>query len=151
MQYRLATSADIELLVSERLKFIEVDECNDNYSLIRDNCYTYFTDSFANNSCDVILAEDDGKCIGTGIIFYYNSVPSAFNITGKNAYVTSMFVEPNYRSRGVGTAILNKLIEMAESKKYEIIMLNASELGKPMYKKVGFVDSRNGMILDRRK
>lgn len=30
-------------------------------------------------------------------------------------------------------------------------MLNASELGKPMYKKVGFVDSRNGMILDRRK
>lgn len=151
MQYRLATSADIELLVSERLKFIEVDECNDNYSLIRDNCYTYFTDSFANNSCDVILAEDDGKCIGTGIIFYYNSVPSAFNITGKNAYVTSMFVEPNYRRRGVGTAILNKLIEMAESKKYEIIMLNASELGKPMYKKVGFVDSRNGMILDRRK
>lgn len=151
MQYRLATSADIELLVSERLKFIEVDECNDNYSLIRDNCYTYFTDSFANNSCDVILAEDDGKCIGTGIVFYYNSVPSAFNITGKNAYVTSMFVEPNYRRRGVGTAILNKLIEMAESKKYEIIMLNASELGKPMYKKVGFVDSRNGMILDRRK
>lgn len=151
MKYRFATNEDIDLLVAERLKFIEVDESSDNYNSLKNNCYKYFMNAFATNSCDVVLAEDDGKCIGTGIIFYYNSVPSAFNVTGKNAYITSMYVEPTYRRRELGTAILNALMEMAESKGYEIIMLNASEMGKTLYKKVGFVDSRNGMILDRRK
>lgn len=151
MQYRFATSEDIELLVSERLKFVEVDESCSEYKLIKDNCYAYFSEALKCGSCDVILAENDGKCVGTGIIFYYNSVPSTFNITGKNAYVTSMYVAPECRRNGIGSAILSKLLEKAESKGYEIIMLNASELGKPMYQKFGFADSKNGMILDRRK
>jgi len=151
MQYRFATSDDIELLVSERLKFIDVNENNGDYNSIKDNCYIYFSDAIKSDSCDVILAENDGKCVGTGIIFYYNSVPSAFNVTGKNAYITSMYVEPNYRRNGIGSTILSKLLEKAGSRGYEIIMLNASELGKPMYQKFGFADSKNGMILDRRK
>ena len=45
MQYRFATGDDIELLVSERLKFIEVNESSDDYNLIKSNCYTYFFDA----------------------------------------------------------------------------------------------------------
>ena len=37
MQYRFATGDDIELLVSERLKFIEVNESSDDYNLIKSN------------------------------------------------------------------------------------------------------------------
>ena len=151
MQYRLASRDDIELLVFERLKFIEINEKDNDYLTVKENCYTYFESAFANGSCDVVLADDNGKCVGTGIIFYYNSVPSAFNVTGKNAYVTSMYVEPEYRRRGIGMTILNKLLETAERKGYAIIMLHASEMGMPMYRKAGFTESKSGMILDRRK
>lgn len=151
MKYRLATFDDINLLVSERLRFIEINETDDNYGLIKNNCDTYFKKAFSENTCDVILAEENGRCIGTGIIFYYDSVPSAFNVTGKNAYITSMYVEPEYRCRGIGRNILNELIKLADEKEYKIIMLNASDMGKPMYKKAGFVESCNGMILDKRE
>lgn len=148
MHYRTATYEDIDLLVLQRLNFIEVDENSENYDSIKDNCYLYFETAFNNNTCDVILAEDNGKCVGTGIVFYYKSVPSVLNITGKNAYITSMYVEPDYRCKGIGTDILTKIVEKAVSREYKIIMLNASDMGKPMYKKMGFVEIQNGMMLD---
>lgn len=46
--------------------------------------------------------------------------------------------------------MLYKLIKKALEKGYKIIMLNASEMGKPLYEKMGFVESRNGMILEVR-
>lgn len=150
MNYRMATREDIDLLVSQRLNFIEVDENNTAYNEIRDNCYAYFEKALTENTCDVIIAEDTGKCVGTGIVFYYDSVPSAFNVTGKNAYITSMYVAPDYRRQGIGSTILDKMIGVAMEKGYRIIMLNASDMGKPMYQKRGFVKTSNGMILDKR-
>ena len=150
MNYRKATNNDINLLVEQRLKFIEIDKEDNRYETIKENCYLYFENALLNNKCDVILAEENTICIGTGIVFYYESVPSAFNVTGKNAYITSMYVEPQYRRKGIATNILNRIIEVAMEKEYRIIMLNASEMGRPIYKKMGFVDSNNGMILDKR-
>ena len=154
MTYRMATLEDIDLLVAMRLRFLEMDRKEnrnvDVYNTIRDNCYTYFRKALADNTCDAVLAETVGECVGTGILFYYDSVPSAFNVTGKNAYITGMYVEPDYRGRGIGTAILNKVVETALKKEYKVIMLNASDMGKPMYEKMGFTKSVNGMILDRR-
>lgn len=151
MNYRTATIDDLDLLVYQRLKFIEVDENSNDYNIIKDNCFLYFKKAIDNDTCDVILAEDYGKCIGTGIIFYYDSVPSSFNHTGKNAYITSMYVEQDYRCHGIGMTILEKLVEKAEARGYKIIMLNASDMGKSIYKKLGFVEIKNGMLLDTRK
>lgn len=151
MKYRIATINDIDLLVYQRLKFIEVEENSNDYNTIRNNCCMYFKKAIGDNTCDVILAEKGAKCVGTGIIFYYDSVPSTFNPTRKNAYITSMFVEQDHRCQGIGTTILEMLVEKAEIRGYQVIMLNASDMGKPIYKKLGFVEIKNGMILDTRK
>jgi predicted acetyltransferase len=44
--------------------------------------------------------------------------------------------------------MLQQLIEISKQKGYPIIMLNASEMGKALYKKFGFKDIQNGMILN---
>lgn len=147
MDYRFADRKDIRLLVSKRMEFLEVDEKNSDYEELEANCFLYFKKAMQEKECDIVLAEEDGMCVGTGIIFYYDSVPSVFNITGKNAYITSMYVQPEYRRIGIAQKILYKLIKAAYEKEYKIIMLNASEMGKPLYKKMGFVESKNGMIL----
>ena len=150
MNYRFATNQDIDMLVLQRLNFLEIYENDSNYEEIRDNCYDYFQNAIEQELCDIVLAQEGDLCIGTGIIFYYDSVPSVFNVTGKNAYVTSMYVLPGYRRQGIGNAILNLLISKAADRGYVIIMLNASEMGKPMYEKIGFKELQNGMLLDRR-
>ncbi len=150
MNYRLATKEDIDLLVSQRLDFIKVYEDNEKYEILKANCYTYFKNAFANDSCDVVLAEKDGTCIGTGIVFYYDSVPSPFNISGKNSYITSMYVEPSYRRKGIGAKILERVIECVKKRGVKVVFLSASEMGRPLYEKRGFADSKNGMLLDLR-
>ena len=151
MQYRMATCNDIDLLVSQRLDFIKVNKDNEKYETLKENCYAYFTKAFANDSCDVVLAEADGICIGTGIVFYYDSVPSPFNITGKNSYITSMYVAPSYRRKGIGAELLERVIACAKKRGVTVMFLSASEMGRPMYERRGFTDSKNGMLLDLRE
>lgn len=148
LKYRFADTNDLDLLVQLRLDFIEADRENEQYDIIKENCYSYFQTSLQNGFCDVILAEAEEIIVGTGIVFYYNSVPSTFNITGKNAYVTSMYVKEEYRRKGIATTILKQLIDVSNKKGYPIIMLNASEIGKALYKKFGFTEILNGMILN---
>lgn len=147
MKYRFANKNDIDLLVQLRLDFLKIDKNYKDYDTIKDNCYSYFQDALSKALCDIILAEDDEIIVGTGIIFYYNSVPSIFNISGKNAYVTSMYVKEEFRRRGIAMNMLSHLIEVSKQKGYPIIMLNASEMGKALYNKFGFTEIQNGMIL----
>lgn len=148
LKYRFADSNDIDLLVQLRLDFLEMDKENKQYEVIKENCYSYFHNALSEGLSDVILAEDEEMVVGTAIIFYYQSVPSAFNMTGRNAYVTSMYVNEEYRRKGIATTMLKKLIDVSNKKGYPIIMLNASEMGKALYKKLGFTEILNGMILN---
>lgn len=148
LKYRFADTNDLDLLVQLRLDFLEMDKENKQYEVIKENCYSYFHNALSEGLSDVILAEDEEMVVGTAIIFYYQSVPSAFNMTGRNAYVTSMYVNEEYRRKGIATTMLKKLIDVSNKKGYPIIMLNASEMGKALYKKFGFTEILNGMILN---
>ena len=151
MIYKHAELKDVDLLVRFRLSFIEVYSDSSDYDIICKNCRRYFQNSLSEGSCDAIIAEDSGNCIGTGIIFYYTSVPSKFNPTGKNAYITNLYVDSSYRRKGIGISILDHLVKLAVSKEYFIIMLNSTESGRPLYEKYGFREIENGMIIDGRK
>lgn len=145
--YRNATIDDLDFLVESRLDFIHISYTDENYKLIKSNLYLYFEHGLKESQCDIILAEVASSVIGTGIIFYYNSVPSLFNPWGKNAYITSIFVNENYRRQGIASIILDKLIKTALLKEYHIFMLQETDMGKPLYEKYGFHEGKKGMIL----
>lgn len=156
MNYRYADEQDLDFLVKSRLEFtygmrnMWEGDSSEEYEKLKENCETYFRRAMAEDTCDVVLAEENGSCVGTGIIFYYFSVPSAFNMEGKNAYITSLYVKPECRRMGIGSTILKRLIQSASQRGYDIVMLSASKLGKPMYEKMGFQEIENNMILDGR-
>lgn len=129
------------------MEFIEITDNNPNYEILKDNIHQYFINSLRNEEVDIILALSNEEVVGTGIIFYYNSVPSAMNLTGKNAYITSMYVKETHRNNGIGSQILKQLISLAADRKYPVIMLNSSDMGRPLYQKLGFTNIENGMIL----
>lgn len=145
--YRNATINDMDFLVESRLDFIHVFKSEADYQLLKNSIQNYFENGFKENQFDIILAEYENSIIGTGIIFYYDAVPSSFNPWGKNAYITSMFVNENYRRRGIATKILDKLIQISKSKGYHVFILQESDMGRALYEKYGFQEGRKGMIL----
>lgn len=74
---------DLDFLVESRLDFIYISSADENYELIKKNLYLYFEKSLEEKQCDIVLAEFNFLVIGTGNVFYYDSVPSLFNPWGK--------------------------------------------------------------------
>lgn len=151
MTIRYATPEDAALLTEMRLRFMGVSPSRSDYFRLRQNCSDYFASALPQGRCDAVLAEVDGQCIGTGVIFYYDSMPSTFNPEGRNAYITSMYVEPEYRRRGIARQMLQYLVSRAGEKGYGVIMLSASDMGRPLYEQCGFEALTRNMLLDTRK
>lgn len=147
INYRLAEKSDIDNLVRLRAEFIGLNKSHEAFEEVYENIKGYFEDKILTKECVTILAEDENSIIGTGIAFFYESVPSLSNISGKNAYITSMYVKEEYRRMKIGSTILGKLIEISKINHAQFIMLNATEIGRKLYNQYGFKDIENGMIL----
>lgn len=70
----------------------------------------------------------DGKIIGTGNVF----------LKGKVGWLANIIVDEKFRGRGYGMKMTVFLIDFLESKGCETQLLIATELGEPVYQKVGF-------------
>ena len=138
MDYRIAVEKDIDFLVQSRMDFIEIGSAHLGYGFMQKSCLHYFQESFENGSFEAVIAEEDGRLAGLGMIFYYRSVPSQLNPTGWNGYITNLFVEEPFRKQGVGTELIQRLVRQAKKRNCYIIMLHASEMGMPVYEKMGF-------------
>lgn len=149
VEYRNATINDLEILVSSRLDFININitEDMDEYDSLKIAIQNYFIDSLKKETCDIVLGEIDTNLVATGIVFYYDSVPSKFNPNGKNAYITSMYVDERFRRQGIASTILGRLLCQAHEKGYNVFILQESEMGRQLYEKFGFIKGNAGMIL----
>lgn len=75
-----------------------------------------------------LIAEFDETIFGLGAIFVFQDVCS----------IGYMSVLPEFRQKGVGTEIFNKLIDAAKKVGCKTFLLYASKLGEPIYHKFGF-------------
>ncbi|MBK1812093.1 GNAT family N-acetyltransferase [Clostridium sp. YIM B02505] len=148
LSYRFTDEKDVHLLVSLRLDFLELIPTDENYYEIKENLKKYFEEKMANKSCVVMLAEDNAAIIGTGMLFFYDSVPSIKNKTGKSAHITNLYVHQSYRKQKIGTLILTKLVEFAREKECYDILLNASYDSKELFSRHGFKKEENSMIYE---
>jgi GNAT superfamily N-acetyltransferase len=148
LTYRFADDSDVKLLASLRLDFLELVPTDDEYYEIRENLKDYFKTKLSTGQCVVMLAEDDAAIIGTGILFFYDTIPSVSNRTGRCGYIESLYVHPAYRRQKIGTLLLTKLVEFAREKECLAIMLNATEESKNLYSRHGFNAKDNYMIYE---
>lgn len=81
---------------------------------------------------DVLVAYLNGKAAGTVAIY---------RMDDKHCELKSMFVEPQFRSGGVASALCKKVIELAELQGYSAVRLTTGERQLParsLYERLGF-------------
>ncbi|HUX36626.1 MAG TPA: GNAT family N-acetyltransferase [Rectinemataceae bacterium] len=87
-----------------------------------------------------ILAE--GADATTGEAFEGRPRPAGMGglvVMGETAYIGLVATDPGLQGRGVATLVMRRLIEAAWSRGCARILLDASEAGRPLYEKLGFV------------
>ena len=150
IEYRRATPDMLELLVRTRIEVLRaanlLDACVD-MSEVAAQSEAYYREALANGSHTGILAFDGDRFAGAGGVSYYRVMPTFHNPSGRCAYIMNMYVRPDYRRRGIATAILDLLVTEAREKGAGRIALEATEAGRPLYEKYGFVPALSEMAL----
>jgi GNAT superfamily N-acetyltransferase len=81
-----------------------------------------------------------GRPLGSGAIWLTPSQPRPGRLAGPTMpYILSMFTEPAARGRGVASRIVHAMIAWATRRGFRRIFLHASEQGRSVYERLGFV------------
>ena len=78
--------------------------------------------------CFPIKVTIDNKIIGTGTAIIHHDV----------AWLAHILVHPDHRNQGIGQLITESLVVMAHTNSCDTLYLLATELGEPVYRKIGF-------------
>ncbi|MEN8116693.1 MAG: GNAT family N-acetyltransferase [Bacteroidota bacterium] len=78
-----------------------------------------------------LVAELDGKIVGS---------ITAINYNNEVAWIGMMLVYMEYRGRGISKQLLLQTIDESKNRGCKSIKLDATPAGRPVYKKIGFID-----------
>ena len=120
-----------------------------------DNNYN-FTESFIKSTEDffktadhsTMLAYDDENIIGCATMCYFNALPTSSCQTTKRCYLMNLYTKKDFRKQGIASTMLYMLIDEAKENGVSEILLNNDGHGIGLFKKYGFVNSENTIILN---
>ncbi len=146
MIYRLATIHEINTLADLRKQQL-ADEGISEDKDIDAELHNFFMKKMKDGTLVEWVAEENNVIIATAAIVFYEFPPSYTNESGIKGYITNMYTAPAYRGRGIAASLLDKLRTEAKERKVQLLWLNASKMGRPVYQKIGFKDSYDWMEL----
>ena len=142
---RLATWADIPVLVTHRRKMFEdmaalrgeradragLDAMDAAYASLL--CY-----EIPAGSTRVWVIEAGGQIMASGALKFIDWLPRPDGQRRGLVYVHSVYTEPDHRRQGLARRILNAMIDYCRDNGWLRVSLHASEMGRGLYEDLGF-------------
>lgn len=144
MNIRKASIIDIDILIKLRLDFlVAVDNLTaDEEPLIRSQLTTYYT-KHINNDFVAILAETVDNVVSAAFLVISERPASRALISGKTGTLINVLTYPKYRRNGFATKVICQIIDEAKQLGVSWIDLSATQEGKPLYEKLGFIELKS--------
>lgn len=132
---RIAQPEDNALVLDFIKKIAAYEKCSNE--VVADEA-TLYQSLFVEKAAEVLIAEEDGTPIGFALFFHNFST-----FTGrKGLYLEDLFILPEKRGRGYGTAILKHLAQLAKQRncgRMEWICLDWNAPALKVYRKIGAI------------
>ena len=149
-EYKRATMEDIDELVRTRIIVLRAANKlsdDEDMSVVEKESYAYYRRALETGEHIAYLVYDNGKFIGAGGVSFYQVMPTYHNPTGKKAYIMNMYTALEYRRQGIAINTLDLLVKDARKQGISQITLEATEMGRPLYERYGFVKMEDEMEL----
>ena len=117
MQITMASKADIDQILKLQAQIYRVEKQTEGAE-------KSLEDQMADETCNIIVAKENGKVIGTATLYYINVAVRS----RPYALVEGLVVDENHRSKGFGTSLFDKCVEIARAKNcYKIIFTSGTD------------------------
>ncbi|MBK7642479.1 MAG: GNAT family N-acetyltransferase [Planctomycetes bacterium] len=83
---------------------------------------------------------DSGRAIGALAMHLFPRLPSPASPTGEEGYVVNVYTSPDWRRRGVGSALMRSLLEESRRLRLGRLRLHTTREGRYLYSRFGFRD-----------
>lgn len=148
--YKKATINDIEELVRTRIVVLRAaNQLSENADMleVEEESLAYYNRALKSGEHVAYLVYDNERFVGAGGVSFYQVMPTYHNPSGKKAYIMNMYTDPEYRRQGIAMHTLDLLVNIAKEQGVEQISLEATDAGRPLYEKYGFVAMNHEMEL----
>ena len=116
-------------------------------SLVEKESYEYYKSALETGEHIAYLVYDNKNFIGAGGVSFYKVMPTYHNPTGKKAYIMNMYTASEYRRQGIAFHTLDLLVKDIRKQGVSQIALEATDMGRPLYERYGFVKMEDEMEL----
>lgn len=145
IEYGLATQNDIEELVRLRIAYM-IDDFGSVSDEEREGMKKQLPDYFSRKlgtELKAFVARDNERIVSVAYLHIIEMPANSTLLNGLYADVLSVYTEPEYRGKGLCTALMKNLVEYGREIGLGRIDLKATEDGYPIYEKVGFKEKVN--------
>ena len=98
------------------------------------------------------LADKPGIIVGGAGVQLQPILPRPLNISaigkGRQGTIVNVFTEPEWRRRGVAALLLEEIIKWSRKERLDRLVLHASEEGRALYDRLGFVPGNEMRFVD---
>lgn len=142
---RTADKNDIETLI--KFRFLYLTDVEGELSQIQIDALntqlpTYF-ENHIGRDFTAYFAEDNGNPVAVIFMVRLEKPASVHFLSGNTCYLMNVYTDSAYRRLGIASKILDRLIADAKSEGITCIDLSATDMGKPVYLKKGFIERGN--------
>ena len=148
--YKKAVIEDVNFLTKSRIEVLRAaNRLADTVDMaeVEAQSYDYYKKALSDGTHTAYLVFDGNRFIGAGGISYFRVMPTYHNASGNKAYIMNMYTNPDYRRLGIAYRTLELLVADAKERGVKAISLEATEMGRPLYEKFGFVKMNDEMEL----
>lgn len=145
LRFRYADLDETELLTDLRIQDLKMFSEQDIDEATVDNIRRFYRCKMEQDLCRTLLGYNDRGIFATATVYFYDVVPSNENPSGTVAQITNVWVDPQFRGRGIASGMVGKLMDLA-GERAGMVCLNSSEKAVKLYQRLGFSHRENYMV-----
>lgn len=140
MDFRLAGLDDLDHVINMRMQYLrEINQkLSDKEKGALLNHLPGYYQKHMNNDFFAYLAMDGDTPASTVFLLVIERPATLHFITGKTAILLNVYTCPEYRKRGLASVLLDMAVADAKKMNVSNIELQATDMGVPLYEKLGF-------------
>lgn len=151
MKIRIANLNDVDKLIKVRFDYFTTEKwevTDEKIDMISSQLRQYYSKHLNIDFFAAFMEDDNGNIVSTAFLVIFEKPANLSWPTGKTGMFLNVLTYPEYRKMGYATSIMNLLIEEAKKQGVSYIELSASDLGKSLYKKLGFQEHKSSNFTD---
>lgn len=156
MNVRPASLADAPALARLRWAFgaeAGWGDPNADYAAFEARFTRFVSDGLTSGRWLLWVAEQDDQIVANLFVQIIDPVPSPGKPEQKFGWIFNVYTLPEYRHQGIGSALMQRVIEWAKAQRFESLNLWHSPGSVAYYERLGFTHTPDEfmMMLDERK